>query len=667
MTSLYDREGSRSVISLVCMPYVAIEHPSIGLGLLKARLLEAGIASEVHYANLLFAQQIGIQTYNFVSERSCTDFLGDWTFSRSAFPEHRANDAEYISRLCTIFRNCDPRRLRLVAWQIRDAAQSFVNRTAEQILARSPLIVGCTSTFQQHVASLALLRKIKELDGNVITMIGGANCEGKMGEETHRSFPWVDFVVSGEADDLIVPLCQAILDHGKGLTVNQMPNGVLGPAQKTQRRFEIGRQVVKEMDHLPFPDYDDYFRTVEEAGLISQLDPGLLIEASRGCWWGEKNHCTFCGLNGFGMQYRSKSSERLINEMSYLSHRYKTNKFAFVDNILDMKYFKDTLPELAQREDKFNMMFETKANLKQGQVHQLAEAGVFFIQPGIETMHSVLSKKLDKGNTPWINIQLLKWTLEQGIYVSWNFLYGLPGEEDVYYREITKWMPKIIHLQPPSGLAPIRFDRFSPYHDKQSEFGLQLEPVWSYMYNYPLSEESLDSLAYYFSDTGHTLETRKRCPSIFLLEEQVKEWNNQYYGGDTPADGSEDYAERPVLFQSPIEGGLKIIDTRPCAGGREYQISGLPAQVLTFCNEARNPQKVAEEFKKFGPSSISAAIDELIEKKILLLVENRLIGLPVSTPQRPMASLKTFPAGHIHPAKTGLQDPWSTPLTSLFR
>ena len=77
------------------------------------------------------------------------------------------------------------------------------------------------------------------------------------------------------------------------------------------------------------------------------------------------------------MLYRSKSSERLINEMNYLSHRYKTNKFAFVDNILDMKYFNDTLPELAKRKEKFNIMFETKANLKQGQVHQLAEAGVF--------------------------------------------------------------------------------------------------------------------------------------------------------------------------------------------------------------------------------------------------------------------------------------------------
>jgi magnesium-protoporphyrin IX monomethyl ester (oxidative) cyclase len=47
---------------------------------------------------------------------------------------------------------------------------------------------------------LALLRIIKEKNPDIITLLGGANCEASMGQAAKRNFPWIDFVVSGEAD-----------------------------------------------------------------------------------------------------------------------------------------------------------------------------------------------------------------------------------------------------------------------------------------------------------------------------------------------------------------------------------------------------------------------------------------------------------------------------------
>jgi radical SAM superfamily enzyme YgiQ (UPF0313 family) len=43
----------------------------------------------------------------------------------------------------------------------------------------------------------------------------------------------------------------------------------------------------------------------------------LLFEASRGCWWGAKHHCTFCGLNGLSMTFRSKSADRAYSEIKH--------------------------------------------------------------------------------------------------------------------------------------------------------------------------------------------------------------------------------------------------------------------------------------------------------------------------------------------------------------
>ena len=94
------------------------------------------------------------------------------------------------------------------------------------------------------------------------------------------------------------------------------------------------------------PVYDEYFDSLVRCDLVAKIKPSLAlpIEASRGCWWGMKSHCTFCGLNGISMRFRSKSAERAENELLTLAKRYKVTKFVAVDNILDLSYFKTLLP-----------------------------------------------------------------------------------------------------------------------------------------------------------------------------------------------------------------------------------------------------------------------------------------------------------------------------------
>jgi magnesium-protoporphyrin IX monomethyl ester (oxidative) cyclase len=215
------------------------------------------------------------------------------------------------------------------------------------------------------VASLALLRRVRELDPGVITMLGGANCETVMGEATHRCFGWVDYVVSGEADGLVTELCRLALTRGRDVATEDLPRGVLGPAHReTQQvgqqggagarlaghrkpRHKLARALFHDLDRLPTPLYDDYFDTLAASPLAANVRPGLPLESSRGCWWGAAHQCTFCGLNGTSLGYRSKSPERVLTEVRELEDRYGVSDFEAVDNILDMGYHKTLLPELA--------------------------------------------------------------------------------------------------------------------------------------------------------------------------------------------------------------------------------------------------------------------------------------------------------------------------------
>ena len=208
---------------------------------------------------------------------------------------------------------------------------------------------------------------------------------------------------------------------------------------------------ITDMDALPYPDMSDYFAMLARSapGVV----PTMLMETSRGCWWGAKPHCTFCGLNGQTMTFRSKSAGRALDEIDALTRDNDCQLLSMVDNIMDMKYFRDLIPALADRTDIPSIFYETKSNLSRAQVRMLAKANIRILQPGVESLSDPVLKLMRKSTNALRNVQLLKWGREYGVSVEWNVLYHFPGECDADYDEMLKMMPLLTHLQPPSGLA----------------------------------------------------------------------------------------------------------------------------------------------------------------------------------------------------------------------
>jgi ribosomal peptide maturation radical SAM protein 1 len=335
--------------------------------------------------------------------------------------------------------------------------------------------VGFTSTFEQNIASLALAKRIKAAHPHVAIVFGGANWEGEMGQELHRQFRFVDYVCSGEADESFPRLAALIL--ADGVDEATFPPGIV--YRKDGRTISTGRAApVRDMDALPIPDFADYFRDWSGSSAAPVAAPVLQVETSRGCWWGDKSHCTFCGLNGATLMYRSKSARRALEEMQHLSDRWQITQLDAVDNILDMRYFSDLLPALAADGRPWEIFWETKANLSRAQVATLRAAGVTTIQAGIESLSDRVLKLMRKGTSGLRNVQLLKWCREQEVAVGWHLLYGFPGETRQDYEHMFAMLPAIEFLHPPRSFGRIRMDRFSPYFDNPQEFGPNQYPAW---------------------------------------------------------------------------------------------------------------------------------------------------------------------------------------------
>jgi ribosomal peptide maturation radical SAM protein 1 len=646
-------------VVLVNMPFAALERPSLALGTLKAILARDGISCQVRYPNLAVGERMGAHTYQMLARMSVSDFLLEWVFVKAAFPDLPSDPKPFARFVMSIpakmLQRIEPDDGHPGIWRkieaLRENAAAFIDETARDILTAHPRIVGCTSTFQQHVASIALLRRIREIDPGVVTMLGGANCETRMGLATHRNFPWIDYIVSGEADGIIVPLCREALEKGRDGDPDRLPDGVIAPAHRThgyrfrdRGRDGVPRALFQAVDDLPMPDLSDYFGELAASPLAPAISPALVLETSRGCWWGAIKHCTFCGLNGSSMAFRTKRPERAYDEFRTLTTAHQVDNIHVADNILDMQYFPTLVARLTETSPGWNIFYETKANLHRGQVKALADAGIRWIQPGIESLSTPALKLMDKGTTAWRNLVLLKWAREQDIYVVWFMLWGMPGEDDAWFADVAAWLPMISHLQPSNGVSKISYDRYSPYHFRAEQFGLDLRPPPVMRSIFPMGDEDLGDQSYFFDDAnekivGHPSWRGRNSPrpGVAALGKAHDRWRAEFHG-----------VSKPILAFQERDDRLHVTDTRACALRQEMVVDGLARDVYLACEDAPSTPELMRRLDK-APSA--ADVDETLARlradRLLLTLDEHHVALAIPAAAVRAAGKRTFPGGEI--------------------
>jgi ribosomal peptide maturation radical SAM protein 1 len=566
-------------VVLVSMPFGALLSPSLGLSLLQPQIRARGLSCTVEYFTLGFAERIGESLYSkIVSEKPSMTraFVGEWIFSHALYAWTREKDEQYIEHILMkppswLGRNPTRPPTRAEVRAIMNAcaaARGFIAECADRLADRQPRVVGFTSVFQQHLASLALARELKARLPEVVVVMGGANCEATMGAETVRQFPFVDAVVSGEADTIAADLVERLMRRQPIADIAGVLTRATADAVLSAGRVPATSSVT-DLDALPYPDYGDYFAQFAGTKLARVWQPSVFVETSRGCWWGERMHCTFCGLNGATMAYRSKSAPRALDELTHLAKTHPGSDIQVVDNILDLKYFKTLLPELARRRLDVSLFYETKSNLKKDQIRLLREAGVTTIQPGIESFSDAVLKLMKKGVSGLQNIQLLKWCKEIGVTPLWNFLIGFPGEAPDDYRRMSDLTPRVCHLPSPVTVSAIRLDRFSPNFTQSDSFGFtKVRPLPFYDFIYDVPEHARRNRAYYFA-----YEYKKPQEIAGYAEPLVKSvhaWRTTWR-----------HAE---LVSVDLEDRLVVFDTRPRAAAPVSVLSGDDRALYLACD-----------------------------------------------------------------------------------
>ena len=189
--------------------------------------------------------------------------------------------------------------------------QADYKQAAADILKNKFDIIGFSTWCITYPASLLIAKEIKLVAPEIPIIFGGPQAS-VLAEKTLKTFPFIDFILSGEAD-ITFPLF--ITELTKSDANLSLTAGLSYRTEHGQIKNNQLNGAITNLNSLPIPAYD----LVPETKWI-KLDVG------RGCPF----QCTFCSTNEFfSKEYRIKSADRIIDEMIRAYRLKKIKSFSF--------------------------------------------------------------------------------------------------------------------------------------------------------------------------------------------------------------------------------------------------------------------------------------------------------------------------------------------------
>jgi ribosomal peptide maturation radical SAM protein 1 len=589
-------------IALVSVPFLSPQYPGLGLTQIKGRLnkvFEKNVEVRLVYANHDFFQYVGAELYGMISESGFAPLMNEWAFRSEAFDRIKPNHEEYFKRFYPGVSANSP-EIAYLREKLLNLG-TFIQQVISTYCLDSYDVIGINATFE-IVPALAFCRHLKQINQKIITVMGGAALFKDAAETLIQHYPYLDYVCSGSGLVSFPKLVRGILDNNE--TAGESVAGMFSHSN-TGKPGHVSEEL--DINEDIFLDYDDFFESFFRFHLDQQMEPIILMETSRGCFWCS---CTFCGLNKDQMKYRVKRPKIAVEEINHYFKKYNCN-IEMVDNVMPRSYIKHVLPYLRVPEGKM-LLYEVMGDYKEEEMRALNRAKVKMIQPGIESLSTPVLELMNKGTNAFQCLNMLKYCVKYGVLPGWNLLIGFPQMTGDMYERLLSILPRVFHLFPPGILNPVRIDRYSTYWQNSEKYNLVLAPFTAYEYIYPYDHEVLAKIAYHFEDRNYGSE-RYYLLSEYLpgLQERLNDWKRRWQ--------TKDVEHFPRLTLRPGNDGTYIFDSRQDV--KEYKISSLEAKMLNVLEMPLSKDSIITHF----PGETGERIDEILQRldgNALLFNEN---------------------------------------------
>lgn len=590
-------------IVLIAMPWADATCPQASIGSLAAYLRQQRPDWEVEpvFAYL----DVAGPDLAFYQTLAVADFEGERVYAALLHPEARQELASFwqrdIPEDSLLGRQLARRAARgMTPRRVLDDLMAALDTHLEDVVASrnwDNTVVGLTTSFSQLFANLVLARRIKSVAPSAVVVLGGATVSpAAMADSVLATYPFVDLIVRGEGELALCALCEH-LESGGGLDAESLPRGVV-----SRRVPGDGGSLwqLDDLDALPMPDYDAYYQRVAPSAI------GFLpVEGSRGCWWDRTarkatSTCQFCNLNIQWDGYRQKSARRIASEMRYLADRYRKTKFSFLDNIVRTRGFDELIDAIDELDLEPEIFHEARANLRPEQIVRFYEAGLRAVQFGLEGLSNRFLRRIHKGTTVVMNLEVMKTCAELGVRSLSNLIVAYPGSTAAEVAETVDTIDAFAFAYEPPNIAP---------------FELGIDSVVARFPEESLVDNVRKHDRYRAIIPSHVLETL----STFQLSfdhVSTADWSPVI---DRVARWKAEYRRDALTYE---EGGtfLRVIRRRPQRAREVFELAGQDASIYRHCMRYRSRAELHRAFAS-GSGGGATEIDEFLAR----MVEQRLM------------------------------------------
>ena len=611
--------NQKKSVLVVSMPFAGITIPSIQLALLETYCRQKGITIETRHCYLKAAEFYGLQNYHALIYPPNDSYTSQMVFSRYVFPEHweknQGKIKEYYNQHALKI-NGTP----------SFSFEEYIQRTDlfyEWIINhmdwQSFDIIGFSLNYGQLLPSLAVAKKIKELAPEKTIVLGGSRTVGELGINTLKTFEYIDYIVSGDGEDALFDLAS------NTDSLNTIPGLIY--REKNNILFNSTATTV-DLNSLPVPSYDQFYSELKTTSPDIQqyyhYYGRLPVEISRGCWW---NHCTFCNLNIQHPCYREKHPNRIIQEISSLSERYRMMDFQLIGNTLPKNEYNTLFENLKTLNRDYSFFVEARAGqLTSKDYSSMKEAGFTQIQTGIESFSKNLLRKMNKGVRVIDNIAALKFCKENGIKNNYNLLVRYPNEEPKDFEETQKITQQLKSYLDAPELCELRVMQGSEMQRQPGQFNIErlnYTPIDQLMYPHDILEKGF-MFVYQYTQINKT----ETYPWETLVEdwkkqqEQCKQ-NNSYHPGNDDAH----------IFYF-VDGGkfIKIYDKRDIQNVKIYILNELERNIFLSCIEIISGKDLQRRFPQIPEFELAAILQSFEKNGLLFIEDDQYLCLPLRYP-----------------------------------
>jgi len=606
---------------VISMPWTWIVWPPLMQGHLQSvlnhsPLKAASLSAHLHHCDGMIQEGL-VRNWAEYNEWANNKLYPEWAFTSEQF-RGPAKDVEAVLEM-----EVPDGEIRLLH-RIREFSEGFVERLASELCQSGvrSLVFPLDKNFFQLAGSLAVARAVKARNPGVVAVLCGSLCDGVPGEAMVRSFPWIDAVIHGDIEGVVVEVLQALLSRFPVETLPgttfRRPGGalVLGGARRNEWR--LNQHVI--------PDYEEYFSKLDVLPVGEELreNVAMPIETSRGCWWGAKHHCTFCALTG-QVHYTAKTVENVLAEVRHLAERHGHHRFNAMDYILREQECDELLRGLQTLGADFRFFFESKSGLSLERMVGYRDAGIHSIQVGIESFSTRILQLMDKGVTGLQNIRTLKFGAWLDLDIAWNIISGIPGESPADYQRMADLVPSIIHLQP-GTFTRLALVRHSPYFKSPERYGLRAgAPRANYSVLYPASEAEMRDLAQVFD---YSYESGMD-PATYTgeLERAMERWRK-----------AQPHAAKSLTYVR-LGDRINIHDRRPGLESAIYRLDRVESRIYQLALDIVDLASILADpvVKEAGISreDVARFCAALVNQRLMVREGTRVLGLaiPQGTPE----------------------------------